>query len=134
MFRPIGVFYLAIYMIIALKPAMADLKIIEIRHQISLTDNEPPLKDFYIQTMNQYNLKKGGLLQVFRKIPAKKAQSVENLGFIQVPIGELKIIFIDGPLVIGRLHKIYPREDLPILDTLAIMIGDDVKIADAKAK
>jgi hypothetical protein len=101
-----------------------ELRIIESRRSIPLTDEEPRYTDYYINAGTADGLKKDQILNVVRKIPLRNAQGTQDFGTIPIPVGEVRIIYTDARTSIAREYKVYDREKLPILDHHAIMIGD----------
>jgi len=111
--------------------ANQDMRIIESRRNIPLTDQEPKFMDYYINAGSANGLKKDQIVKVFRRLPVRNAQGTEDFGSFQIPVGELRIIYTDARTAVAREHKVYGREELPLLESQAIMIGDLIDLSGA---
>lgn len=108
-----------------------EIRIIETRRNIPLTDAEPRYMDFYLNGGSENGVKKDQVVKVIRRTPIRNAQGTEEFGSLQIPVGELRIIFVDSRTSVGRMYKVYDREELPIIDSLALMIGDMIDLSGA---
>lgn len=106
----------------------ADLSVIEVRRNIPLSDEAPIYKDFYINAGVEAGLKKNLVVTVTRKLSVRDATGTQNFGEIEIPVGQLKIIASQGRVAIARLHSLISREDEPMLEQTAIMIGDKIQM------
>lgn len=108
-----------------------ELRIIESRRSIPLTDQEPKYTDYYINAGTANGLKKDLVVKVVRRIPIRNAQGTEEFGSIETPVGEVRIIYTDVRTSVAREYKIFDREELPVLENQAIMIGDIIDLSGA---
>jgi hypothetical protein len=108
-----------------------ELRIIESRRSIPLTDQEPKYTDYYINAGTANGLKKDLVVKVVRRIPIRNAQGTEEFGSIETPVGEVRIIYADVRTSVAREYKIFDREELPVLENQAIMIGDIIDLSGA---
>jgi len=110
-----------------------DIVIVDARKNIPLADDEPSFKDFYLSG-NVSSLKKNSLITVVRNHTVKDSSGSQSLGELAIPVGQLKVIFIQGKVAVAREHKLFSRSDLPMLEQTGLMIGDridlDSKVAD----
>lgn len=105
-----------------------ELNIIEVRHNIPLSDDEPVYRDYYINTGAEGLLKKNLVVTVTRKMILKDATGSQTHGDIKIPIGQLKIIALGNKISVAREHKLFSRGDEPMLEQTGLMIGDTVEI------
>lgn len=101
----------------------ADLSIFDIRRNIPLADTDPVYKDFYIQT-GSATLKKNQIVTAVRKQTLRDSSGSQTIGEMNVPVGQLKIIWVTPKIAVAREQKLLPRTDLPMLEQTGIMIGD----------
>lgn len=106
-----------------------ELRIIESRRSIPLTNDEPKYTDYYINAGTANGLKKDQVVKVIRKLPVRNAQGTEDFGSIQIPVGEVRIIYTDVRSAVAREYKVFDREELPVLENQAIMIGDMIDLS-----
>lgn len=106
-------------------------RIIDVRRNIPLSDAEPIYKDFYIK-MDPGALKPDAVVTAVRKVSIREATGLNPLGELTVPVGQLKIIFVENNLAVARESKLLSREALPMLDQIGIMTGDLIELKAAK--
>jgi hypothetical protein len=105
-----------------------ELSIIEVRRNIPLADSDPVYKDYYINSGVESGLKKNMVLTAQRKLTVKDATGANTFGEVIIPVGQLKIISVQGHIAIAREYKLIPREDEPMLEQIGVMIGDKVAL------
>ncbi|GEM_PF-2702169 len=106
-----------------------EVRIIEARRNIPLSDSEPRYMDLYLSGGSANGIKVDSIYKVVRTLPIRGALGTQDFGSIKILVGEVKIIFSDSRTSIGRIYKIYSREKLPILETESVMIGDEVDLS-----
>jgi len=106
-------------------------RVIESRISIPLTDQEPKYTDYYINAGTADGLKKDLVVKVVRRLPVRNAQGTEEYGSTQIPIGEIRIIYADTRTSVAREYKVFGREELPVVENQAIMIGDFIDLSGA---
>jgi hypothetical protein len=109
----------------------ADLAIIDVRRNITLSDKDPIYKDFYINAGPGSGLKKNLVVTAIRKMNVLDAGGANSFGEILVPVGQLKIIAIYDKVAIAREFTLLSREDLPMLEQTGIMTGDKIDLKGA---
>jgi len=109
----------------------SEITIADARKNIPLSDDEPAFKDYYLSGKDLSALKKNSLVTVVRNVSIKDATGSQNLGEISVPVGQLKVIFIQGKVAVAREHKLFSRSELPMLEQNGLLIGDQIDL-DAK--
>lgn len=108
----------------------ADASIIEVRRNITLSEQDPVYKDYYINAGEAAGFKKNMIVFVKRKIAVKDLAG-KPYGDIETKIGQLKIIHTESKISVGREYKLIPREQEVMLDQVGIMLGDSVDLKEA---
>ena len=106
----------------------AEILIADARKNIPLADDEPSFKDYYLSGKDLSGLKKNAIVTVVRNINIKDSTGSQSLGDISIPVGQLKVIFIQGKVAVAREHKLFSRLDLPMLEQTGLMIGDSIDL------
>lgn len=99
-------------------------QVIEVRRNIPLSDKDPVFKDFYINSGSESGLKKNLVVTALRKVNIKDARGTMAYGEILIPVGQLKIIFVQNRLSVAREYKLLNRNEYPMLEQTGIMSGD----------
>jgi hypothetical protein len=103
-------------------------QVIDVRRNITLSDSDPVYKDFYINGGTGDGFKKGQVLTVSRKVTVRDSSGSTQVGDMEIPVGELKVISVYEKVTVARELKLFDRQDLPMLEQRAIMSGDNVDI------
>ncbi len=103
-------------------------QVIDVRRNITLSDSDPVYKDFYINGGNSDGFKKGQVLVVTRKVQVRDSSGTQQMGEMEVPVGELKVISVFEKVTVARELKLFDRQELPMLEQRAIMSGDNVDV------
>ena len=98
--------------------------IIDIRRNIPLSDEEPVYKDFYIRIGDSSSIKKNMVLQAVRKITVRDASGTQSYGDLNIPVGQLKVIAVQGQVAVAREYALISRQNEPMLEQIGIMNGD----------
>lgn len=105
-----------------------DLSVIDVRRNITLSNDETPYKDFYIAGEGVSSLKENNILTVFRRANIRDSSGAHSFGEISIPVGELKIIAVYSRVAVAREEKLLSRDLLPMLEQIGIMSGDSVQL------
>lgn len=105
-----------------------EMSVIEVRRNIPLSDAEPVYKDFYIHAAENTGLKKNQVVTVFRKQTIRDASGTQSFGDLQIPVGQLKIIAVQGQIAVAREFSLIPRDEEPMLEQIGIMTGDRIDL------
>jgi hypothetical protein len=111
------------------KTARADeFTVYEVFRPVDLgeTDRQPP-KDIFINMGSNHGVKKGTILDVYRKVLSFDNVSEKLAGEHMIPVGRIKVIHSDDKTAIARLDKFVSIDQEPAELPQAIMIGDVVK-------
>lgn len=104
-------------------------EIVDVRRNITLSDEEVPSKDFYIRlTDSAGSFKKNLVIKATRKISVKDA-SLKSIGEFKTVVGLLKVIHVEGTVAVAREFKLIPRTDQPMLEQIGIMTGDEIDLS-----
>jgi len=111
----------------------AESTVYEVFRGIDLGENDrPPPKDIFINMGSSQGVKKGTMLDVYRKITSFDELTQKLAGDHMIPIGRVKVIHADEKTSIARLDKFVSFDQEPALVPQAIMIGDVVRPAGDK--
>lgn len=121
---------MAALLVMGRKANAGELQIIDVRRNIPLSDDEAPVKDFYLTGADVNSLKKDQVITLDRKLAFKDATGTQNIGELMIPVGQLKILFVGGNIAVARQYKIFSRNELPMLEQQALMVGDLVDLTD----
>jgi hypothetical protein len=106
-----------------------ELSVIEVRRNIPLADTEPVYKDYYINSGTNVGLKKNMVITATRKMTVKDATGTSTFGEIIIPVGQLKVIYVQDQIAVAREFKLISRDDEPMIEQIGVMIGDKVDLA-----
>ena len=90
------------------------------------SDVSPP-KDIFINMGSQQGIKKGSILDVYRKISSFDNLTQKHMGDSMIPVGRVKVIHVDDKIAIARADKFVSVDQEPALLPQAVMIGDVVR-------
>jgi hypothetical protein len=90
------------------------------------TSDTPPPKDIFISVGADQGVKKGAVLDVYRKISSFDNLTQKHMGDHMIPVGKLKVIYVDAKTAIARADRFVSVDQEPALMPQAIMIGDVV--------
>lgn len=106
----------------------ADLNVVEVRRNIPLADDAPVYKDFYINAGTDAGLKKNLVVNVIRKMSIRDASGTQTYGEMDILVGQLKVIALNGRVAVAREYKLASRDSEPMLEQIGIMIGDRLEM------
>lgn len=96
-----------------------------------MSENEPVARDYYINAGSQQGLKNNMVLFVYRRVPVRDPSGGQTLGDLQVPVGQVKVLFLQERLAVAREFQLHDYDSTPVLDQKGVMIGDKVQLAGA---
>ncbi|MNJ99829.1 hypothetical protein D3C87_176100 [compost metagenome] len=106
----------------------ADPYVVDVRRNITLADDDPVYKDFYINVTPGSGLKKNLVVTAVRKINIRDASGANAMGEIFIPVGQLKIIAVFDKIAVAREFTLLSRDELPMLEQIGIMTGDTIDL------
>lgn len=101
-----------------------ELKIVDVRRNIPLRDDDPVYKDFYINGGTKDGLKNNLVITAVRKTNIRDASGQQSIGELMVPVAQLKVIYTHESMAVAREYKLLSREELPMLEQIGVMSGD----------
>ncbi|WP_374075327.1 hypothetical protein [Bdellovibrio bacteriovorus] len=104
----------------------ADPTVVDVRRNITLSEDDTVYKDFYIN--GTAGLKKNLVVTAVRKINIRDASGASAVGEIFVPVGQLKIIAVFDKVAVAREYALLSRDELPMLEQTGIMTGDRIEV------
>lgn len=125
---------LAVLFMLSLAPQLAaaeDIFVIDSRRNIPLADNEPVYKDYYLNAGTGSGLKKDLVVTVVRKVVIRDAAGAANVGEMDVPVAQLKVLAVFGKVSVARDYKTLSRDDHPMLEQTGVMSGDRIELKNA---
>lgn len=105
-----------------------DLNIIEVRRSIPLTEDEKIYTDYYINGGSESGLKENTVVTAVRKVAVKDASGTQTYGEMNVPIGQLKIIFVSNKVAVAREQKVLSFDNKPWSENHGFMSGDKIEM------
>ena len=119
--------FIASLIFVSTSSALAkEMVVIDVRRNITLSNDEPVYKDFYINAGEGSGLKKNLVVTVMRKLNIRDWSGATSYGEILVPVGQLRILAVFGKIAIAREYKMLSRDEYPMLEQYAIMSGDEI--------
>ncbi|MBU6153223.1 MAG: hypothetical protein KGP28_02870 [Bdellovibrionales bacterium] len=108
----------------------AEYSVYEVFRAIDLGESDrPPPKEIFINMGALQGLRKGSVLDVYRKISSFDNVTEKLAGEHVVPVGRIKVIHTDEKTAIARMDRFVSLEQEPALLPQSIMIGDLVRLA-----
>ncbi|MBT4761857.1 MAG: hypothetical protein HOO06_09195 [Bdellovibrionaceae bacterium] len=101
-----------------------NLLVFDVKKSLPLSDKETVYKDFYINGGDEYGLRPGMLVTVYRSKAMYDNYSNKSAGDLKIFVGRLKIIHVQNGLAVARMFSTLSRKRLPILEYTTIMVGD----------
>ncbi|HEY1080392.1 MAG TPA: hypothetical protein VGE46_09845 [Bdellovibrio sp.] len=120
------IFIFAFLIGMTIQSSAADPIVVDVRRNITLAEDDPVYKDFYINADASLGLKKNMVVTAVRKINIRDASGASAVGEILVPVGQLKIIAVYDRVAVAREYTLLSRDDLPMLEQIGIMTGDRI--------
>ncbi len=90
------------------------------------TDVAPP-KDIFISMGTSEGIKKGSILDVYRRVSSFDNLTQKHMGDHMIPVGRIKVIHVDEKTAIARADRFVSIDQEPALLPQAVMIGDVVR-------
>ncbi len=130
--RIMMVFGLMIFAVLFTYQAFAaDIVVFDVHRNIPLSDDDPVFQDYYINGGDESGLKKDLVVKAVRKVTMKDAAGVQSLGEMFVPVGQLRILQVQGRLSVARLYKDLSRDEYAVTEQVGVMTGDHIDLKDS---
>ncbi|WP_373998205.1 hypothetical protein [Bdellovibrio bacteriovorus] len=111
-----------------MKSQAADITIVDVRRNITMSEDDTVYKDFYINAGPSSGLKKNLVVTAVRKLNIRDASGANAVGEITVPVGQLKIIAVYDKVAVAREYTLLSRDELPMLEQIGMMTGDRIDL------
>jgi len=92
---------------------------------LGVSEKAPP-QDIFISLGSDNGVKKGSVLDVYRRISSFDNLTQKHMGDHMIPVGKIKIIHVDAKTAIARADRFVSIDEEPALLPQAVMIGDVV--------
>ena len=99
--------------LLSLSAHAEEISIVDMKRNITLTDEDPVYKDYYLNAGESSALRKNMVVNVKRKINIKD-RGTKTVGDFEALVGQLKIIHIGNKVSVGREHQLIPRDEEPM--------------------
>ena len=104
-----------------------ELSVVDVKRNITLSDDDAVYRDYYISAGDGSALRKNLVVTVKRKINIKDA-GTKSVGDFDAVVGQLKVIQVGNKVSVAREFKLLSRDEAPMLEQIGIMTGDKVDL------
>lgn len=111
-----------------------EITIFDMRKSLSMSEQDPSYRDFYINRGSDAGLRPGMVITVTRRIPLYDSYQNRSAGDLRVNVGRVKIVHTQPGLSVARLFDEMSRENQPLLEDNFIMVGDELDLASATSE
>lgn len=125
-----NIFIVAAFLFTTLGANAQEISVIDVKRNITLSDDDVVYKDFYVNAGESSALRKNMIVNVKRKMNVKDA-STKTIGDIEALVAQIKIIHVGTKVSVAREHRLVPRDEEPVLEQIGIMSGDRVDLVGA---
>lgn len=125
-----ALFIFFILLVFKIFASAEEISIVDVRRNITLADEDPIYKDFYLNAGEGAGLKKNLVVLVKRKILVKD-HGTKSVGDFETVVGQMRIIHVEGHVAVGREYKFQNRDELPMLEQMGMMTGDRIDLSGA---
>lgn len=130
MFSKFTVLFLGIFLTVSVQAGNKDFRIFDLRKSLPLTEKEISYFDYYLSMGEDHGVKAGDVINVYRRVPLVDNYRTINHDDMQIAVAQLKVIYTQKTMSIGRVIKRKRPENMPVLEFEKIMVGDRVELAD----
>ena len=117
-------------MVMPLRALAADYSVYEVFRAVDLGESDrPPPKEIFVNMGSNQGVKKGSVLDVYRKVVSFDNLSERVGGEHMIPVGRIKVIHTDEKTAIARIDRYVSLEQEVSLLPQTVMIGDLVRLA-----
>lgn len=123
-----NLFLFSILILTSLNLIAADINIVDVRRNITLSDEDTVYKDFYLNAGEGSGLKKNLVVNVKRRLSVKD-QNTKIVGDFETTIGQLRVIHVEGKVAIAREYKLFSRDEEAMIEQIGLMMGDRIDLS-----
>lgn len=120
----------SVFCLVSLQIFAADITIVDVRRNITLSDEDPVYKDFYLNAGESAGLKKNLVVNVKRRIYVKDSNS-KSVGDFETTVGQLRILQVEGKVAVAREYKLFSRDEEAMIEQIGLMSGDRIDLQGA---
>ena len=120
----------SVFCLASLQIFAADITIVDVRRNITLSDEDPVYKDFYLNAGESAGLKKNLVVNVKRRVYVKDSNS-KSVGDFETTVGQLRIVQVDGKVAVAREYKLFSRDEEAMIEQIGLMTGDRIDLGGA---
>lgn len=110
-----------------------NIAVFDVRQNLPLDDQEEVFTDYYINGGTTDGLKVGMEVVVERRLSIHDSFQSAAAGELIVPVGKLKILFVQDKVAVARHIDTPDFAAHPVLASSAVMVGDTLKLSKAKS-
>jgi hypothetical protein len=121
-----GLGFLILFSLFGLEAMSRELAVFAIQKNLQMANKDPVYHDVYLDGGSETGLRIGQVVSVVRRIPLHDLTRNRPLGDMHLPVGQLKIIYVQRGSSVARIHKMYQDKDRPIVDFNTVMVGDQI--------
>jgi hypothetical protein len=119
-----------IEMLMPMRALGAEFSVYEVFRAVDLGESDrPPPKEIFVNMGSSQGVKKGSMLDVYRKVVSFDNLAEKVGGEHMIPVGRIKVIHADEKTAIARVDRYVSLEQEPSLLPQTVMIGDLVRLA-----
>lgn len=109
-----------------------DIVIFDVKKSLPMSNTSTTYLDYYINAGTDAGFKEGMVLTVVRRKALYDSYQNTSIGDLKIPVGDLKIIYVQKDVSVARIDNIFSRENLPVLDVEYILVGDQVDVSSVR--
>lgn len=107
--------------------------VFDVRRNIPLSDTAPIYRDYYLTGGSSSGLRANTVVTAYRKLALRDAGGSQVLGEINVPVAQLRVLFVNDKVAVARELKAADRERVPMLEQPWVLVGDLIETKGAVA-
>ncbi len=89
---------------------------------------EPQIKDFYINMGSNHGLRKGAVVNVYRKVASYDVANQKLYKDLTFAFAKMKVIHVEENAGIARVEQLLPLDQTPVTGPRAVMVGDIIRL------
>ena len=105
-----------------------EYRVFDLKKTLPIDEKEKIYYDYYLSLGSDQGVQPGDVINVYRRVPIVDNYSTINHNDMQIAVGQLKIIYSQPTMSIGRIIKHKRPANMPVLEFEKIMIGDRVEM------
>ncbi len=124
-----GMAFIAFILFFATQALAEEHTVYQVYRPIDLGESEvAPPKDVFVSIGADQGVKKGTVLDVYRKVSSFDNLTQKHMGDHLIPVGRIKVLHAEEKNSIARVDRFVSIDSEPALLPQAVMIGDLVRV------